>query len=307
MKAAKQVPIGIMLIIAFNVLSAAKEVYVAHLLQAAHPMVVLLFTFSITALFFLSLEVRSFASYVQGLRRQRVNVLLLNITTMVSWMSFFMALKFIEPAVADAIGFALGPILTIMMWRALRPDRPATRGEVVAAIGIFIGVLVLLGSTGSGRSAVGHISFNDNLLGLACSLVCGLAVVGNTIFSKRLSDSGMTAHRVMAQRFLLLIASGIALWPASVPLASITIEFMGIMLLIALFGVIIPLYVLQLGIERCEPVTVSLLLSCLPAFSLLLQLFDPRLALSYYSVAGIILCVGFTGIGIISRIERSPQ
>lgn len=307
MKAAKQVSIGILLIVAFNALSAAKEVYVAHLLQAAHPIVVLSFTFSITALFFLALEVRSFDSYIQSLRRQSVNVLLLNITTMVSWMSFFMALKFMEPAVADAIGFALGPILTIMLWRVLRPDRPATRSEVIAAIGILIGVLLLLGSTWIGRSAVGHISLNNNLLGLACSLLCGLAVVGNTIFSKRLSDHGMTARRIMAQRFLLLIVSGIALWPASVQLASITFEFIGIMLLIALLGVIVPLYLLQLGIERCEPVTVSLLLSCLPAFSLLLQLFDPRLSVSYYSVAGIILCVGFTGIGVISRIERSPQ
>lgn len=70
-------------------------------------------------------------------------------------------------------------------------------------------------------------------------------------------------------------------------------------------GLIVPLYSLQLGMERCDPLTIALLLATLPLFMYVIQVFDKRLTLSSYSLVGIILTVVFLLVSVVGRNSGS--
>jgi drug/metabolite transporter (DMT)-like permease len=229
----------------------------------------------------------------------------LNITTVVSWLSFFYAIKYLEPAVMSAISMSVGPVLTLFLAPIFLPATSFSRGEVFAALGIFSGVLLLTLSSVQGHSAVGILSTRDLIYGLMNCLIGGISIVGNTLYSKRLSDSGWTAGQIMSRRFYLLILVSLLFGWSSITRETFSSSMIAPFLLISFLGIIIPLYSLQLGIQRCEPLVVSLALSIGPVFSFLLQRFDQRLALSLSSFVGIAFICGFTVVGALFRSKRS--
>ncbi len=299
----RNIKTGVLFVLLFNLLSSAKVVYVAHLIQETPAVLVMELTIGVMAIFFFALQARTLSSFLAKIKKEYREVLLLNISTAMSWVTFFFAVKYLEPAVSDTIVFAVGPIMTAFFWRILRPQSPVTKQERWAAIGVAVGLLFLGFNTIQGNSAVGTLSLEGALLGLLNSVVGGFGVAFNTIYSKRLSDNGMRVSEIMGCRFFLLLVVGILLWP-NVEAVSFNPEFAMSILIISFLGLIIPLYLIQMGIERCEPITVSLLLALIPAISFVFQTFDWRLEFSELSLIGITISLAFTLIGIRSRFHR---
>ena len=292
---------GIGLILVFDVLSAIKEVYVASLLQHIEPPLLIFTCFIITFLFFNFIHIKGYSLYWESFKNNLKDVIWLNFTTLGSWFSFFYAIKCIEPAVASALIIALGPIVTIILGKYLRPGSSTLKSEFLASIGIFISILFLGFVTWSGKSGMGFIATWETCIGFVASIICGVCIVGNTFFGKRLNDQGWSATKVMAARFfLLLFVSGLLCLKTSPDLQLLNNYSLGF-ILIAVFGTIIPLYCLQKGIEKTEPITVALCVSIAPLFTFFIQSFDSRLSSSMYSFGAIIFVLFFIGLGILSR------
>ena len=292
---------GLALILIFDVLSAMKEVYAASLLQHIEPPLLIFSCFLTTFLYFNFIHIKDFTLYWESLRKELKNVTWFNFKTLGSWFTFFYAIKYIEPAVASALISALGPIVTIILGKYLRPGSPVLKSEFFASIGIFISILLLGIVTWSGKSGMGFIPNTGTCVGFVAAIICGVCIVGNTFFGKRLNDEGWPATKVMAARFfLLLFVSGLLCLKSSPDLQLLNNYSLGF-ILIAVFGTIIPLYCLQKGIEKTEPITVALALSIAPLFTFLMQSFDSRLSSSIYSFATIIFILFFIGLGIFSR------
>ena len=278
-----------------------KEVYAAHLLQNMEPSLLIFSCFLVTSFYFNAVQGKNVKPYVASLRKNSKDIFLLNLTTLGSWFSFFYAIKYIEPAVASTMTIAMGPLLTIILGTYLRPSSQVLKTEILASVGLFIAIIILGFITWSGKSSIGLVATKETVVGFIAAIVCGVCIVGNTFFGKRLNDQGWSAAKVMAARFfLLLIISGFMFFRINPNMELLNNHFFNFMI-IAIFGTIIPLYCLQRGIEKTEPITVSLAIAIAPLFTFLIQLFDSRLSSSIYSFAVIIFVLFFISLGILSR------
>ena len=77
----------------------------------------------------------------------------------------------------------------------------------------------------------------------------------------------------------------------------------GWILLITFSGVLIPMYLLQKGIQYCATFVVMMSLSFIPVITFFLQMFDPRLQWSNLTLIGVILllCLGILSVYIEKR------
>jgi drug/metabolite transporter (DMT)-like permease len=299
----KQVQLGILFVLVYDILSSLKAVYLGSLFQSLSPIVLAVYTFSLMAVFFWIVSSlcrhRSFPSHW---RNDKKNLIAMNFSTTFSWLGFFCSLKYLEPSLASALTLAIGPTFSLFMGRYLRPGSPFDRLEKVAAFGLFLCVGAIAFTTWTGKSAVGTLAPHDVLVGFTCTMFCGFGVVGNTYFSKRLYEAGWAPSQIMAQRFYLLIAVGILLWPAGH--ACLPGSFLlGKIFAITVFGLIIPIYSLHLGIQQCEPITVSMILALAPFVTLIVQSFDRRLFLSTSSLITTVVVILFTFVGIAPRLK----
>ncbi|WP_312872041.1 DMT family transporter [Amycolatopsis dendrobii] len=283
----------------FAFLTAALDVFAGNQLQAQDPATVAAISFTLAALFFLGGDMlrRGPAATFRPLRDHRYDVLMINVTTAVTWLSMLYALKFLEPAIVNVVGLALGPLLTVLVSPVLRPGTKLLRTEVV--ISLFIGVMIAMLVWGSftGHSAVGERSTADTAIGIALTLLTGLGSVTNVIYSKRLSDAGLKPQSVLAVRFFLMLALTWTLVAVNDHPAVGTAFLPSLM--IAVVGVAAPLYLLQVGIKHTEPITASILLTLSPLFAFFLQLPDQRLtpsALTFAGVAGIVALVAISTV-----------
>jgi drug/metabolite transporter (DMT)-like permease len=299
--------IGVLLVLLYNALSASKGVYLGSLLQRLDPVVMLVGCFGLTAVFFNALQFRNIAAYVGAIRRNALDVVAANLFTCFGWYSFFLAMKYLEPAVSGAVSNAIGPVITLTLvglGLMKSQDIRVTRDGVLASVATMVAVLSLGYATWTGRTGVGGKSSWELSFGLAMAVLCGVCVVGNTVYGRRLARAGLPADQVMAARFFLLLAGGSLLLPddAGQQIA----ENIESVLVIAGLGIIVPLYALQQGIARLSALTVLLLLATVPAFVFAVQTFDSRLGFSPVSLAGITLTVCFSAWGIKATREVKP-
>lgn len=291
---------GVYSVIGFAFMTAVVNVYAGNVFQDLNPAVVGAISFALAGIAFAGLEVaRRGTAVLAPIRSQPWDVAALNVTTAIAWLTVLFSLKYIEPAIVNVISLAVGPVFLALAGSRLRKGAAVVSGEIVAAIGIFALILVLTWGSITGRSAVGAIGQREAALGIVLALVSGLASAGNIVFSKRLSERGNSPGAVMSVRFFLMIAvSWTVVATSDQPhLADSVVP--GIVL--ALISVIIPLYLLQLGVKHAEPITVSLLVCVGPAFAIALQLLDGRLGISPLSIVCVLGIVALVAWGVRAR------
>ncbi len=302
---------GLVPLAAFAVFTATLDVYAGNQVQTLSPLSVAAISLSLAAAFFFGADVvrRGLTAALSPFREQRADVLAINVTTAVTWLSMLYALKFLEPAIVNVISLAIGPALTVLLGTFVRRGSAVLRAEIATAIGICGLLVVLVWASLAGRSGVGERPGAEIVLGIVLTLVCGLASTGNVMFSKRLSDAGNSPRSVLATRFWLIIAIGWAftafdetprLGEAFVPSA-----------VLAVIGVALPMYLFQVGVRHTEPITAALITTLSPVFALLLQLPDPRLRPSAVSLVCIVAITALVAAGVFARARftrrRSPD
>ena len=279
--------IGVVLVLVWVVLTASKDVYLGHLVQGIDSTLLLVGCIAIAVAFFNATQLADRAAYARVFADNLGDVLWLNLFTAAAWASIFAALRFLEAAVAESFVVAVDPLATLILARALRQESPVLPSEL-AASWAMLGAAAFLGiGVWYGQSSVGALGAADATFGIACVLVCGIANGGITVVSKRLADRKVTANQVMASRFFLLLAGGLAFVLIRGQDMGALADHAGAVAVIAVLGVIVPMFVLQKGIERAEPMTVVLVGSIVPVFAFAFQQLDSRLTFSWLSFAGV--------------------
>ncbi|MGE7958098.1 hypothetical protein ACQKQA_16205 [Pseudomonas sp. NPDC089530] len=313
MRAARSLFLGITALMLVNVIDGLKEVYFGILLQSLDSVVVTFVLFAIAwPVFFLGYITRKRSEHaMHRLTEKAVPVrrclLMLNISSAALWISFLLALKWVEPAIVSALIGGVGIISTLALNKLLRPSAVMISADYIAAGIIAFASLYLGWASMDGRTAVkDELGGYQVLLGFSMMFVCGVAMALTSILSKVVADHGVSSRYLYAHRFYILLAiTGLYTCFNPSKVAAV-VNHLDALILLAFAGVILPLLLLQEGIKRCEPVTTESILAAAPLFTVIFQTVDSRLAFSVFSFVGIVLiCLAATynGYSHLSRLS----
>jgi drug/metabolite transporter (DMT)-like permease len=292
---------GVVPLLGYAVLSAAVDVYAGNIVQSLSPITVAAVSFTFAAIFFLGLNSarHGLAASLRPIRTHRHDVIAINIMTAVAWITLLFALKFLEPAVVNVVAFALGPALTVLINPLLRRGSTMLRSEVTVAVVILGLICLLMWGSVVGLSGIGEIATGQAVLGLVLGVICALACAGTVVYSKRLSEGGMTPVSTLAVRYFLMIAVGWAFVAFNDEPKIVDSIVPG--LVVAVIGVAVPSWLGQVGIKYVEPVTASLLETMSPVCAFALQFLDGRLQPSALTLVGILGITAMVGVGVVAR------
>ncbi|SJM38501.1 EamA-like transporter family protein [Psychrobacter pasteurii] len=296
--------IGISLVILFNILSGVQAVYLSGLLKEANVYATLCICFSFVTIVFILINVISNKPIKSSVKKNYANLVIINVTTLGNWLTFFIALKYIEPAMSSALANSIAPTVTLFATYFFLKGSFPKLSQLLVSLGIFLSMGIMIFVTIAGKSASGTTDISYLWLGVIASLICGVSIAFTNIVSKKLNISGINAKEIMMYRFvLLIIVCGV------VAGSDVIIETLKTLLLpllfISIIGNVIPLFSLQLSIEKLEPITVSLLLVLAPIFYLIIQVFDKNIPISPISWIAISISIVFVAIGTLTNLKVS--
>lgn len=286
--------LGVIALVLSAFLTAASQVYYGNKVQAVHPFLFTGISFFITTCYFQWFSRKESFSYRWN--KTRFSLLKLNLSSMLAFMGFYFALKYIEPAIVSSLEMGVGPLFVVFI--ALLQRQRVNIGNSMIAVGTLLTTILLIYAVFMGQSAVKVHWDIYLLLGVIASITAGLGAVLSTIYSKELSRMGWTSSMILSKRFYgIILLSFIFTYDLILDYLAGNI---GWILLVTLSGVLIPMYLLQKGIQYCATFVVMMSLSFIPVITFFLQMFDPRLEWSNLTLIGVILlcCLGILSVYI---------
>mgnify|MGYP004516707935 CR=1 FL=1 len=180
-------------------------------------------------------------------------LLVLNVATALTFLSFFYALKLVEPAIAGAINVGIGPLAAVLIALTTTGTRPSAR-RLVVCLGVLFGCAVLAVSATRGHGPV-DVSAGWVWSGVLASVATGCGAVLITMASKALLERGWASGAVLAHRFYLIlpVSLGLALATSDPSRIDWSLHLVLTVGAVAALGVVAPLYLLQVGIRRTDP------------------------------------------------------
>ena len=155
------------------------------------------------------------------------------------------------------------------------------------SIGTLCACLLLIWAVIQGASGISSPFSSKMFIGILASVICGIGAVFCSEYSKQLSDLGWTSSMILAKRYIgIILISFIFTYDLIIPYFMDNITWI---LIMTFFGVLIPNYLLQKGIQNTNTFLVMMSLSFIPVFTFLFQLFDNRIHFSIMTCIGVLL------------------
>lgn len=295
--------IGPLLVLAFCLSQALRDIYFARVFQQVDFFAVVLIAFSISTLGFGTVAAIRRPAEFGILRGQLRTVLAINITTALAWSCYFFALAHLEPAIVNTVHSGMGPLTVIALAACgakLAQGGTLRRSERIAYAGIALALLGLGGVVLSGNSALPGASLATNLLGLLLLAVSGASITVSLLYCKRLQDQGVSAEMVTVARYLLLIliAGSIIGWRGGAGGID-RFDQLATLALAATALIVLPLFVLQIGIGQTAPLVAHVIRALGPVFVFAPQQIDGRLV---YSTPTLICILAYSASAIAGNV-----
>lgn len=179
----------------------------------------------------------------------------------------------------------IGPLFVLVL--AVFAKKSIPKSQWVIAMGTFIACTILILAVVSGKSVVQMDITLPVILALIASVGCGIGAVLCTMYSKRLSEAGWTTSMILVNRYYgIILLSFFATFDIFFKYFSGNISWI---IAVTAVGVVLPMYLLQIGIQYCSPLMIMMSLCFVPIFTFFFQMFDSRLSWSPISLFGISL------------------
>lgn len=284
--------LGPLLIGAFVLSQALRDVYLAQVFRSVDVFALILATFPLMALVFGALAVWRDRAGLRKLRSFAGLVVAMNVTTALAWTSYFFGLKFVQPSVLNALHSGFGPLTIVALGLAgasLAGQDRWRRLEGLCYAGLALSMAFLWWVVLSGESGRVDTTLTGAALGLLALTVSGVSITLSHLLAKRLNDYGVGANAVTGARYLLI--SAFALVVVASGARPTGIETPGEWLWLMAFAtplIALPLYALQVGISMTRPLSAQVLRALGPVVIFALELMDPRIVWSGAALAGIL-------------------
>ena len=275
--------VGVYALLGSAILTSISQVFYANQVQSVHPFLFTGISFIITALYF------------QGFTfKQRIKVnwmeaskplLKLNIASAITFLGFYFALKYVEPAIVSSLEMGIAPLFILVLMMLQRKTISIKKWTV--SIGTLLACFILIWAVINGESGITSQISTEMFIGVFASIFCGIGAVFCSEYSKQLSDYGWTSSMILSKRYIgIILISFIFTYDLIIPYFMDNIIWI---LLVTIGGVLIPNYLLQKGIQYTNTFLVMMSLSFIPVFTFLFQLFDARIHFSIVTCVGVLL------------------
>lgn len=194
------------------------------------------------------------------------SAILMNVLTAGTFLSFYVALSWVPSALATGVETAIGPLVVTVLGHTRHGPRPGPRAWASALVLTLTGLAIALSfgdrvDLGRGRA----------LAGLGLVLLAGIGAALLALVSARLGRQGVDAVRVTAHRFHLTYVCGALLLLAAVADGQRPTWEAPELIVIGVLAVTTPLFLLQVGLQRTQPMVGMVLLTCLPGITYLAE------------------------------------
>ncbi len=297
---------AIILVLLFVAASAVRDVYFGEVFQRLEFFAVVLTAFSLTTVIFLSFVIVRGRRQIAAMRAAWREIAVTNIGTAMAWLSYFLALKLLEPAVVNMLHIGIGPVVLVALNLAgVHISGPAVvrKSELAIQAGVFLTLAALTAVVLLQLSGLGGRSTAQNILGATLALASGVFISLTTDVTKRLNNMGVTAEGVLAVRFIgiVLIAALVVVLGSGGEKPTLPFDALWPVAAASLVFMVLPLYALQLGVQRTSTVSVWIVISLSPAAVFAAQAPDGRLVHSPYTLACIL---AYSALALASNLMR---
>jgi drug/metabolite transporter (DMT)-like permease len=285
--------LGALLVVLFVVAGAARDVYFGTIFQRHRFFDVVLIGFGLAMVIFALVVALRMPGQIKVIAQNWKTALLANLGTACAWMSYFFALKMLEPAAVQTIHAGTGAVTLVGLSAiGVHISRPvAVSGlEKILHVGVLCVLLALGAVVMLGLSGVAVRSVPDMVLGLALAFASGVFISLTSDVTKRMHEHGVSAEGVLAVRFVLMVCVAATMSRQEIG-SGAPIADLGTFAQIAgaaLMLIVVPLYVLQLGLTRTSAVTTWVIMALGPCLVFALQAVDGRIVASPYTLACIL-------------------
>lgn len=221
-------------------------------------------TFAISWLFFLALNRGRVRDLVPVWSESKTELLVINLSTTLSWLGMFWCLKFVSASVQTLVYTAAVPLASVLLgrqWNAM----PASGRIAVSAI-LISGLLIAYTNP-----ALLAASPPSQLAGVALALGAGFCGAVYIVWSGALQRKHtLSSNDMLCLRFPMLVLVGGVLSLGELSRLA-DAEFLGKTLLLAAMLVMLPSYLLQQSILKIGGVRTSILLPLVPAVAMLIE------------------------------------
>jgi drug/metabolite transporter (DMT)-like permease len=297
---------GFLASLAFTALASVRDVYFGGVFQSTSPLLVAVVAFTLCALIFLPIALLRSPGSVRVLRRRWRELAWINVTTGLAWISFFYALRTIEPLLVQILFAGVGPLSVVWIDRVAGVTTALGPGERPIHLGLFAtlglaAVVALAGLSGAGPQSAWTAG-----LGVVLATGAGISISVSTVLSRRLNDAGVEPTGLVSVRFLGAIALAATLAAASGDDLTALFSRADVALVLGatLLLIVFPIYVSQVGISLASPLTVRAVLALAPVLIFVLQLAEGRMSPSPWSLATGVLYGVFAVSAALARRRR---
>lgn len=211
--------------------------------------------FSLTSIFYIVLGKFKGAT----LKKSHIfDLIKLNISTAIAFLCFYLSLYFIPASISSLIEAASGPLWGVVVGFVLSTHKVSVKSFFMMLVLFLCSLFILLIE----KSWV--LSFKD-LLGISLSVIAALGATLIAFGSKKSISNELPAMTILGYRFHLtwIAALFLFLFTSETPLALFKIEHV----VLTLVGIILPMYFLQIGMQRAHPLITMICLSFVPVFT----------------------------------------
>ncbi|MDT5277217.1 MAG: hypothetical protein QOG95_4149 [Mycobacterium sp.] len=202
----------------------------------------------------------------------------LNVWTAISFVAFFLGVGIHSAAVVFTLEASFAP-LVVTAWAVVRVHRGDDQARPGPAQGWAASLLAVLGTSlvvvMAQSDSGGMISF---LAAALLGVIAGVAAGGVVIVSRGLGGAGVGVVQVMAHRFYATVIFAAIVLLTLVPygLLAPPVLNIGVIGAAALTCLVAPLFLLQYGMQRLTPLSVTAALATMPAITIAIELASGR-------------------------------
>jgi drug/metabolite transporter (DMT)-like permease len=299
---------SIFIVFIYCLFSAFSRVFTNHLLQQQDPIVFCFDIFTLGAIAFILLHIKKQKVLYKKAKYHLKTICYLNLTTLGSWLFLTYPLKIIEPSLVSTITLGLGPIFSLLLAQRFYTQQQKTLWDNLIASCLCLTILYVMKLCLTTTVISLSVPLHNKLLALLCCVIVGASVVLNGFQTRKLIDHNFSTLDILSIRFFLLILVAGTVSFFYHPINTLWLGLLApSMVFSALIFVIIPLFLIQYSLRYLAPITVSVMIPCMPVLTYFFELYDKKISPLSSSLYAILMVLSLIMLGTLIRYQHERK